>query len=273
MIGLGLIGSIWARHYLEDGILAASWNRTPKPDLDLNQASLEDCAKRSDVLHLCVYDPESVSETLTKLLPFLEARHTIIQSSTIDSASAESFQDLVRSKGANYVEAPFTGSKGAAEVRKTVFFLGGDLDAVKRVEPILKRISRQSFVIGSPGQAAAIKLSMNMQIANITQALSESISLARASGIADSTFFEVMKQNVSWSGVSEMKEDMLRNEEFAPHFSVKNLLKDMRLARKTASQALPQLDGVIECLEKTQDLGSGPDDFISMIKAYQSTEV
>ena len=39
---------------------------------------------------------------------------------------------------ARYLEAPFTGSKPAAEQRKTVFFLGGDEALMAELDPCLR---------------------------------------------------------------------------------------------------------------------------------------
>ncbi|CAA6694963.1 MULTISPECIES: NAD(P)-dependent oxidoreductase [unclassified Lentimonas] len=270
VIGLGIIGSIWAEHYKTDGCLAASWNRTPKPELDLMQATLAECAERATLLQICLYDAASVESVLDQLEPFLTDTHCVIQSSTIDSASAERIAARVRATGASYVESPFTGSKPAAEVRKTVFFMGGEPSDIERVQPALAQISAQQFHIGSPAQAATIKLAMNLQIAVMTEALCESITMSRDAGIEDDTFFEVMKQNVAWSGLAELKEPKLRDADFAPQFSIKNMHKDMRLAQQSSQGELPILKQVCECLNQTEAAGHGDDDFISLIKVLKS---
>jgi 3-hydroxyisobutyrate dehydrogenase-like beta-hydroxyacid dehydrogenase len=266
MIGLGLIGSIWAAHYKTDGCLAASWNRTAKPELDLMQASLADCAERATLLQICLYDAASVDSVLDKLLPFVSAKHCVVQSSTIDSASAERIAQRVRATGAAYVESPFTGSKPAAQARKTVFFMGGEFAEFVRVRPTLARLSAQQFEIGTPAQAATIKLAMNLQLAAMAQALCESISMSRDAGIDDETFFTVMKQNVAWSGLAKLKEPKLRDNDFSPQFSIKNMHKDMRLALQSSQGERPILKQVCECLNKTEAAGFGEADFISLIR-------
>ncbi|MFU8848153.1 MAG: NAD(P)-dependent oxidoreductase [Opitutales bacterium] len=266
VLGLGIIGSIWAKHYATAGQLSACWNRSPKPGLPLPIEDLETCAARSDFLQLCLYDADSVREVLQKLLPYLEARHTVIQSSTIDGASAEEFSDLVRGSGARYLEAPFTGSKPAAEERKTVFFLGGDAKVVEAAESILTSVSTKRFHIGSPRQAASIKLAMNLQISGIAQALCESISMSRNAGIGDDIFFEVMQQNVAWSGLSALKEPKLREADFSPQFSIKNMHKDMRLAQLCAPGVMPLLETVTRCLAAAEAAGYGEEDFIALIR-------
>ena len=239
VLGLGIIGSIWAGHYQNAGQLAACWSRSPKPELPLKPSSLEDCAARATILQLCLYDADSVRSVLEQLLPHLNASHTIVQSSTIDGQSACEFAERIATSGARYLEAPFTGSKPAAEQRKTVFFLGGDAAVVEAVEPALATLSAKRFHIGTPQQACTIKLAMNLQIAGITQALCEGMRMSQQAGIEDARFFEVMQENVSWSGLSAMKEAKLRSADFSPQFSVKNLHKDMRLAQRSTAGTLP----------------------------------
>jgi 3-hydroxyisobutyrate dehydrogenase len=267
-----LIGSIWAKHYAAAGQLACAWNRSPKPDLPWQLETLETCAEKSAFLQLCLFDADSVREVLQQLLPYLQARHTVIQSSTIDADSAEEFAQLVHAAGAKYIEAPFTGSKPAAEERKTVFFLGGEEATLQSAEAILPTISAQRFHIGTPRQAAAIKLAMNLQISGITQALCESITMSRNAGISDDTFFDVMQQNVAWSGLSALKEPKIRAADFAPQFSVKNMHKDMRLARKTAAGEMPLLETILECFAAAEAAGYAEDDFISLIRVLKARD-
>ena len=266
VLGLGLIGSIWAGHYREVGKLTAVWSRRPKPDLDFGLTSLENCASSADYLHLCLYDPASVRETLDLLCPLLSSKHTVIQSTTIDPQSATEFAATVEAAGATYIEAPFTGSKPAAEAHQTVYFMGANREIPEAVTELLSILSSNRFYIGTPAQAASIKLAMNLQIIGITQALCESIHIARKAGITDDCFFEVMKRNVSWSGLSELKETKIRQGNYAPQFSLKNMFKDMRLARVAAGENLPLLETVNECLAAGKAAGYEEEDFLSVLR-------
>ncbi|MGJ8640011.1 MAG: NAD(P)-dependent oxidoreductase [Opitutaceae bacterium] len=266
VLGLGLIGSIWAGHYREAGKLAAVWSRRPKPELDFELTSLESCSAEAEYLHLCLYDSDSVRETLDQLCPHLNAGHTIIQSTTIDPLSATEFAAKVEATGARYIESPFTGSKPAAEAHQTVYFLGANSEIPSEVQELLSVLSSDRFVIGTPAQAASVKLAMNLQIVGITQALCESIHIARSAGVSDDTFFEVMKKNVSWSGLSALKENKLREGDYAPQFSTKNMHKDMRLAKVSAGDQLPLLNMVNACLQSAEAAGYGEDDFLSLMR-------
>jgi 3-hydroxyisobutyrate dehydrogenase-like beta-hydroxyacid dehydrogenase len=173
----------------------------------------------------------------------------------------------VTATGAGYLEAPFTGSKPAAEARQVVFYLGGSPAAIEAAEGFLAPVSSARLVIGSCPQAAALKLAMNLQIALQAGALCESLSFARQAGISDEVFFGALRKNAAWSGLTALKEPKLRQADYAPQFSVKHMLKDMRLLLEESGPAWPPLACEIEqVLARCAEGGDADQDFIAMMK-------
>ncbi len=271
VIGLGIIGSVWARHYHAAGVLAGAWNRTPPADFPQLLPTPEAVAAAADIVQIVIADPPAVRAILARLRPALGPGKVVVQSSTIDPASSTEFRDLVVATGARYLEAPFTGSKPAAEARKTVFFLGGDAALVAELEPVLALISETRLHIGDHRQATTIKLAMNLNIAAQMQALAEALTLARSAGISDDVFFGTLKRNVSYSGLAPLKEPKLRAGDYAPQFSVKHMLKDMRLASgMEATKGFPALATVRDCLAAAERAGFGEEDFSVLLKMLQN---
>jgi 3-hydroxyisobutyrate dehydrogenase-like beta-hydroxyacid dehydrogenase len=243
IIGLGIIGRVWAQHYAAAGKLAGTWNRTPQPAAPGWMDSPEAVAASADVIQIVVADPAAVEGVLTRILPTLKAGKVILQSSTIDAESSAKFAKLVEARGARYLAALFTGSKPAAEQKQNVFYLGGDRALIAEIEPLLSLISSKRFVIGTNEQACTLKLAMNLNIAAQMQGLSEALTSARRAGIK------------------------LRTADYAPQFSVKHMHKDMRLLAHTAGCVdLPLLDTVRETLKTAEAEGMGDEDFSAMIK-------
>jgi 3-hydroxyisobutyrate dehydrogenase-like beta-hydroxyacid dehydrogenase len=266
VIGLGIIGTPWAARYQAANRLAGVWNRTPKPEAPAWRPTAREVAAAADVTHIVVADAPAVASVLDDILPVLGRGKAVVQSSTIDPASAAAFAARVTETGAAYVESPFTGSKPAAESGTVVFFMGGDRAALDAVEPILAIVSETRFRLPSVEQAAALKLAMNLNIAAQMQALSESLTFARRAGIADDFFFQVLAKNVSHSGLARLKEGKLRTRDFSPQFSVKHMHKDMRLAEAAGAGKLPLLAAVRGCLALAEARGMGDDDFSSLIR-------
>jgi 3-hydroxyisobutyrate dehydrogenase-like beta-hydroxyacid dehydrogenase len=266
ILGLGIIGEAWAQNFRADGVSLRVWNRTPKPFPGF-QESVQEAIRGAEVVFLVVADSAAVHGVVDTILPVLQPSQIILQCSTITPASVQLAAEKVKARGANLLDTPFTGSKPAAEKRQTVFFAGGDPALLDRVKPVMDRLSRAILRVGGIGAGSAIKLAMNLNIAEVAQALSESLQVARASGISDDLYFQALQLNVSKSGLADLKEPKLRASDFSPQFSLKHMYKDLRQAREMAgSHPLPQLDRTIEIYEQGMRQGWADDDFIGLIR-------
>ncbi len=269
VLGLGIIGSAWARNLLEDGLDVRAWNRTPQPDFPHFEADAARAVEGADFVFLVVADPDAVDSVLSAIKPSLRAGQIVIQCSTISARWTKEFASGVEQTGARFLEAPFTGSKLAAQSRQTVFYAGGDEAVLETARPVLERLSKTILHIGPLGLASTLKLSMNLQIAAIAGALGEGLELCRANGIADEVFFAALHQNVARSGVSDLKEPKLLARDYAPQFSVKHMEKDLRLTLETAQEnglELSQTKAARGVYQKGLERGLGDEDFSALIR-------
>jgi 3-hydroxyisobutyrate dehydrogenase-like beta-hydroxyacid dehydrogenase len=270
--GLGIIGSAWAQNLHADGLTVRGWNRTSKA-LPFYEPDLASAVKDAEMIIIVVADPPAVESLLNVIVPHLKPGQLVAQSSTISAHWTKQFAGQVEAAGATFLEAPFTGSKPAAEARKTVFYLGGADAVVERALPILKRLSAQQLHIGALGTASSLKLAMNLNLAIMAQGLSESLTLARAEGIADETFFEALHLNVGRSGLSDLKEPKFRTKDYAPQFSLKHMNKDLRLALETAGDLdLPALRSLKSLYDNGISANFSDDDFIGLIQLIAKTK-
>jgi len=266
VIGLGIIGSAWAQNFHADGLTVKGWNRTPKK-LPFFEADLAKAVADAEMIFIVVADPPAVESILDGIIPHLKPGQIVAQSSTISAHWTKLFAKRVEATGAVFLEAPFTGSKPAAEARKTVFYLGGDEAVVAKAKPVLQRLSSSILHVGPIGSASSLKLAMNLNIGLVSQGLSESLSLARAAGIPDEKFFEALHLNVGRSGFSDLKEAKFRAGDFSPQFSLKHMDKDFRLMLETAGKLdLPATKTVKAFYQKGLDKGMGDDDFTGVIR-------
>jgi 3-hydroxyisobutyrate dehydrogenase-like beta-hydroxyacid dehydrogenase len=267
VLGLGIIGSIWARHYAAADVLAATWNRTPQPDFPAWRDDAVSVAESADFIQIVVADPPAVEQLLQQILPALGSGKTVLQSSTIDPASSDRFRAQVVATGARYLEAPFTGSKPAAEAKQTVYYLGGEAELVAEVEPLLSLVSAHRVHIGDHQQACALKLAMNLNVCAQMQGLSEALTLCRRSGVEDDVFQKAFELNTTFSGLTKMKLGQIRAEDYAPLFSVKHMHKDMRLAESIPDLSdLELLALVRQRLARAEAAQLGDEDFAALFK-------
>lgn len=268
VLGLGIIGSVWAKLYEAAGVLEGTWNRSPKPDAPRPARDPAALARSASVLHVVVSDPPAVEGVLTALERELGPGHLVLQSTTIDPRSASRFAELVRARGASYLEAPFMGSRPAAEQRKVAFLTGGDAALVARGHGILSLLSGAIRHVGDVPMAAGLKLAFNLQVAIQMEGICESLHLARQLGVADDDFFRTLQGTALWSGFHAAKEPKLRSGDFSAQFSVKNMLKDIRLATELAREGTTPLGlAVRERLVQADRLGSTDQDMSALIQS------
>jgi len=92
-----------------------------------------------------------VQSVLDQIAPRLGPDKIVVQSSTISARWTLRSADQVRRTGASFLEAPFTGSKIAAEDRQTGYYLGGDAELVEKMRPVLDPISSAILDFGCYG--------------------------------------------------------------------------------------------------------------------------
>lgn len=268
VLGLGIMGEAMARNLDQDGLLAASWNRSARPEFPKFMSSVHDAVQRSDIILILVTDDQAVSDLLDRIEPDLGIQHLIVQCSTVKPASNIQFQKRVKKTGAHFIEALIGGSKGAAINRQIIFYTGGDKKDVQCAEPVLAKISAKCIYIGETGKASHVKLAMNLNIALQVEALCESFAYAQRAGIDTETFFTVLKNNTAWNRLSEYKESKFCGMDFSPQFSVKNMHKDVRLALENdgPDNRLALLSALETIFARAEAAGLGEDDMIALYK-------
>lgn len=273
VLGLGIIGSAWAQNLIADSHSVRSWNRTPK-DLPNFHPSIRDAVDKAKAIFVVVSDPPAVQSVLDQIAPVLGPGQIVVQSSTISARWTLKFAAMVQQTGASFLEAPFTGSKLAAEQRQTVYYLGGDAELIERMRPVLEPISSAILHIGALGSASSLKLALNLHIAGLGQILCESLTLCRASGIPDEIYFEALARNVAHSGLADLKQPKLRERDYSAQFALKHMDKDLRLALETAadlSLPLEQTKQLKAIYDQGMDIGWKDDDFIGLIRLLEKS--
>src|SRR6266700_1864646 len=179
--------------------------------------------------------------------------------------------EIVERRGARFVEAPFTGSKAAAEKGELVFYVAGDDTALREARPILEASSKEIIEIGAIGQASAIKIATNMITAASVQAAAEALALVQVLGVPLEKFVEALRNNASHSTTLAMKLPKMLSRDFEPHFSVKHMLKDMQIANQIGLSNY--LDLGVTAAARDQLLeqmhwGHGDDDYSVVARKY-----
>lgn len=271
VIGLGIIGSRVAANLRRAGYEVWVWNRSPKAEPNFLSSAAE-LAEVADTILVFVADGPALLETLRLLEPSLAARHLVIAHPTIAPGEMREAAELVAKTSAGFLEAPFTGSRDAAEAGQIVYYVAGAAELLERARPVLSASSKSILEIGTEiGQASLVKLATNLVAAATVEALAEAVALTDSGGVAPSKFLAAYAQNAVRSATGDMKLACMAGGDFEPRFALKHMFKDVQLALAAGHDAgidLPATAASAGALMAGIQHGWGDLDFSAVAKHY-----
>ncbi|MGH9555171.1 MAG: NAD(P)-dependent oxidoreductase [Terriglobales bacterium] len=272
-LGLGIMGRPMAANLAKAGHEVTVWNRTPGKEVAGARvaSSPREAAAQADVVWVCVSNTDAVEQVLfgeAGAESSLKAGMVVVDSSTISPAATRRFAERVAVRGADYVDAPLTGSKAGAEGGTLIFMAGGSPSVIEELEPLWKSMGKEVKHMGATGMGQAAKLALNLMIAVTYQGFAEGLALATRQGIAAETFLGLVQSSMVRSGVVDYKAPFVLRRDFSPNFPLRLMHKDLHLmldAAKELGVKLPALECVDEIYEEAVRAGQNDLDYAATI--------
>jgi 3-hydroxyisobutyrate dehydrogenase-like beta-hydroxyacid dehydrogenase len=257
-LGLGIMGRSMASNLVKAGHEVTVWNRTSGKTVEGARAAASpaEAAVGAEVIWICVSDTKAVESVLfgpQGVHESLVAGQLIVDSSTISPSATRQFAERVRARGAQYVDAPVTGSKVGAENGTLIFIVGGEESAIEKLKPLFAATGKKFFRMGDTGKGQVAKLAMNLQIALIYEGFAEALTLTAKLGVDASTMLPLIEASMIRSGVVDYKAPFVLKRDFSPNFPLRLMRKDIRLTLEAAKEARVKLPG-LETVEEIYDL-------------------
>jgi len=277
-LGLGIMGNAMARNLVKAANTVAFWNRTPKNiDGARTSSSPADAAREAEVVWMCVSDTAAVERLLFAadgVASTIKPGTIVVDSSTISPAATRDFAAKLRVQGANYVDAPVTGSKIGAESAQLIFIAGGRPETLAKLEPLFSAMGKKVVHMGETGLGQSAKLAMNLQIAMIYEGFAEALTLAKCLGVQPEKLIELIQASMVRSGVIDYKAPFVLQHDWTPNFPMRLMEKDLKLVKEAAAQqklTLPGLESVRAVYEKARAAGKSDLDYAATLDVIESS--
>ncbi|WP_043837373.1 NAD(P)-dependent oxidoreductase [Muricoccus aerilatus] len=247
LAGLGLVGAALAARLLAAGHAVLGWDPDPARRAALRAiggatadgpAALgQDC----EALIVAVYDADQAA-ALIAALPKPAQVSTILCVTTCDPGQATGLAQQAAALGLGFVEFPLSGNSREIRAGDATGMLGAE-DAVARgIAPLLRVLCPRHLRVGGVGDAARMKLAVNLVLQVNRAALAEGMVLAERQGLDPALFLEVARHSAARSAVMDGKGPKMVRGDFAPESRIVQTLKDAELilaAGAEAGQPLP----------------------------------
>lgn len=280
-IGLGIMGKGMARNLLKSGFSVTVYNRTRARSVELAADGAmiaetpADAAKGKDFVITMLSDPAAVKAVVEGekgLAAGLGAGSVLIDCSTVDPETSAMLLKLAKSKGADFLDSPVTGSKVGAEAGQLIMLVGGDAAVLDSARALLEAMSKQIIHAGPSGSGTLLKLCFNLMVSTTAVALSESLVLGKKGGLNPHVVVDALLAGALSSYFIDWKGHAILSGDFETHFSTKLMLKDTRLITSTANALgfdLPSAKAASNALQSAADSGYSEEDFCSVVKVYE----
>jgi 3-hydroxyisobutyrate dehydrogenase-like beta-hydroxyacid dehydrogenase len=275
-LGLGIMGRPMAVNLVKAGHEVTVWNRTTKLVEGARMAATPaEAAKGADVVWMCVADTKAVEGVLfgaNGVESVLRPGVIVVDSSTIAPKSTREFAARVRAKGAEFVDAPVTGSKIGAENAQLLFIVGGPEKTVAALNPLFSALGKKVIRVGETGAGESAKIGMNLMIASIFEGFAEALALTGKLGVPPEILVELIQNSMIRSGVTDYKASFVLKNDWSPNFPLRLMLKDIRLMLDAAKQEgveLPATKEIEKVYQKAVEAGHADDDYAATVETVK----
>ncbi|HWL18232.1 MAG TPA: 3-hydroxyisobutyrate dehydrogenase [Bradyrhizobium sp.] len=281
-IGLGNMGGPMAGNLVKAGYAVAGFDLAPAcRDAAAAQgvriaASAAEAVADADAVVTMLPAGRHVVVVWTDLAATVRSGTLLIDSSTIDVASARQAHALFAGKECLTLDAPVSGGTGGAAAGTLTFMAGGSAAAFAGAEPILRKMGKRLVHCGDAGAGQAAKICNNMILGISMVGVCEAFALAERLGLSHQALFDVASTSSGqcWSlntycPVPGPVPTSPANNGYKPGFAAALMLKDLKLAQEAAlaSGASTPLGAEAAQLYGLFDkLGHGSEDFSAIIQ-------
>jgi 3-hydroxyisobutyrate dehydrogenase len=271
------MGAAIAARLMECGHEVIVWNRSAdkaKPLADAGAivaSSPADLAAQAEAIVTILTDAGAIDAVYRGASGLLSGDVTgklFIEMSTVQPETEVALADIVRGKGAAFVECPVGGTTGPARQGKLFGFAGGSDADVARARPLLDQLCRRVEHVGEVGAGAGMKLAINLPLMIYWQALGEALALSRHLKLDPARVMDIIADT---SGASTAVKNRgpniaawLSGGDFgAVTFNLDDARKDIRtmIAQgKACGVELPLIERTLACFDEASAAGYGQGD-------------
>jgi 3-hydroxyisobutyrate dehydrogenase len=275
-LGLGTMGAAMAANLARAGFDVAAWNRTDRPQPELDElgvrrpANPAEVARASDVVVICVSDTPDVEAVLfgtDGVAAGARAGQLVIDCSTISPSATRDFAARLEANGVDLVDAPVSGgSEGARQATLTIF-CGGQAPAVERAQPILAAMGKTITHVGPIGSGQAVKAVNQVILAGTYIGVAEGIVLAMKAGLDVEQVVGALGGGAAQSWVLANRSGRMLANDYPLGFKVALHRKDLGIALDLAREMGADLPVSALAADFEDDLiaGGHPDDDMSAL--------
>ncbi|HEY2542202.1 MAG TPA: NAD(P)-dependent oxidoreductase [Gaiellaceae bacterium] len=262
-VGLGNMGGNMAARLMSAGYTVYGESRTRERAQHLIDEGLQwrdtarEVAESSEIVFTSLPDDDALKDVSESLLSGLASGKVWVDVSTVSPRASRELAAKARGRGAEMLDAPVSGSVPQVQSGTLTIMVGGDENAYREVEPVLRELGTPTHV-GGNGHGLALKLAINISLAVQMLAFSEGLLLAETDGVDRELAAKVMSESPIGSPMLKARVPLVLDLPDEAWFTVGLMEKDIRLAESLGEEIgvpVPTAAIADEWLTRARELG------------------
>jgi 3-hydroxyisobutyrate dehydrogenase len=233
-LGLGSMGAPMARNLADAGhdLVVYDLDKSRVENLVASGAraagSGTELASEVDVLFTSLPGPRQSEAAMPGLIDALRPGSVWIDMTTTDRKLLYELADRAAARDIATLDAPVTGAVDGARRGELTIFVGGPLDTVERVRPLLETMG-EIISCGALGTGTVVKLVTNQIWFISAAAIGEALVLGMKAGVELPTLWDAMKHSVADNFVTRHDVPSIFAGHYDPSFTLDLCCKDLGL--------------------------------------------
>ena len=274
-IGLGQMGTPMVENLLKGSVDVTVYNRSFDKTLPLvekgakNTKNVEEIFEQNDIIFFMISNYSAALEILNENVLSKIKGKKIVNMSTISPTESKAVGKLVIENNGKYIEAPVSGSVGAATAGVLLILVGRNKADTEDLYSIFDILGSKTYYFGELGKATGAKLVLNSLLGIFGEAYSEVLLLAQNFGIDTETIVNAISDSRMSSPLFQEKKDMFTNREYPAAFMVKHMTKDLKLSNeeiKNRKLSLPLIQNTTKNYSEALEQGYGEQDMAAIFE-------
>lgn len=242
-IGLGTMGGAMAENLIKAGYPLTVYNRTVSKaerfialGAQLAESPAE-VTRRSEVVFVNVSDTPDVLEVVLGANGAIEGAHPgmiLVDHSTIKPSASREIYKRLQEVEVSALDAPVSGGDIGARNATLTIMVGGELQTLEKVMPILEAVGKKITYVGEAGAGQVAKAANQIMVAAQMVAEAELMLFAQKSGVGVAKVIEAIKSGAAQCWTLDVKPQRLLTGNRNPGFKSSLQAKDLNIVMETA---------------------------------------
>jgi 3-hydroxyisobutyrate dehydrogenase-like beta-hydroxyacid dehydrogenase len=254
-VGIGKIGLPICQNLIKAGFPVVGYRRSSLATFEnaggIAARSPADVGMQADIVFTCLPSDDALEDVVhgpQGLLESARAGQIIVEFGSHSAAVKQQYVAPFAGKGATFLDGEVSGTPGMVVARKGVIYLGGPVEAVKQVEPVVAAFADLCLHLGDFGTATKVKLVNNFLVALHIAGTAQAMALGLKTGVEKDLLIKAVATGSGGSTQFGIRAPWMAERRFMPQQgSAAGLAHYLTTAKEMADDAGIATD-LLDCL-------------------------